>query len=606
MSDLIRLLPDSVANQIAAGEVIQRPASAVKELLENAIDAGASRIDLVVREAGKNLIQVTDNGSGMSETDARMCFERHATSKISKADDLFSIRTMGFRGEALASIAAVSQVELRTRRPADEHGTLVKIEGSTVVAHEICVCPAGTTIYVRNLFFNVPARRNFLKSTPVELRHIIDEFQRVALVHPHVAFTLTHNDKEVFRLATGSFKQRIVNLLGPTYNERLLSVSQEAAKIKIDGFVVKPEFSRKTRGDQFFFVNNRFIRHPYLHHAIENAFAELLPKDTFPGYFIHISIDPAEIDINIHPTKTEVNFLDTKLVYAILHAAVRKTLGMHQLSPRLDFESDHDHGIDFGEISRAGREVRPPTISIDPGFNPFRSSSQPAGNAQRLRPNENWRLFYQETHEKTVENAPQLAQQQKPAQEPAVRSAFLQLHGTYVISVVKSGLLIVNQHLASWRIRYESCLEHLKNGYGVSQQLLFPHTVQLNAREASLCESILPDLRTLGMDISKAGDRTFVVSGLPEGSEDQDAGALLEGLLEQLQQHLDQGAGDSKELLAAALSLRLAWPYGKTLSATEMAGLVDALFACSQPEVAPDGRKIFTLLGINQLNQYFE
>lgn len=601
MSDVIRLLPDSVANQIAAGEVIQRPASAVKELLENAIDAGASRIDLIIRDAGKSLIQVTDNGSGMSETDARMCFERHATSKIAKADDLFSIRTMGFRGEALASIAAVAQVELRTRRSVDEHGTMVRIEGSTVVGQEICACPVGTTIYVRNLFFNVPARRNFLKSPPVELRHVIDEFQRVALIHPHVAFTMTHNEKEVFHLTTGSFKQRIVGIMGGILNERLLSVGQEASKIKVEGFVVKPEFSKKTRGDQFFFVNNRFIRHPYLHHAIENAFADLLPKETFPGYFIHITIDPAEIDVNIHPTKTEVNFLDTKLVYAILHAAVRKTLGMHQLSPRLDFEADSSHGIDFGEISRAGREIRPPGITINPDFNPFRDARQTAGGkSPQLKPNENWRLFYQDVPEN--EPKPEIPENENST----VQSTFLQVQGAYVLSVVKSGLLLVDQHLAHWRIQFEHYLNIFHSGQGASQQVLFPHTVQLNARDALLCDSLSNELKLIGFDISKAGERTFVLAGLPEGVSNNDAGTLFEGLIEHFRIHYDQETIDTQTSLAMSLAYKTAWPYGKMLTQADMSNLIDRLFACSEPEESPDGRKIFTLLNIDHLAQFLK
>lgn len=600
MSDVIRLLPDSVANQIAAGEVIQRPASAVKELLENAIDAGASRIDLVIRDAGKTLIQVTDNGCGMSETDARMCFERHATSKIEKADDLFSIRTMGFRGEALASIAAVAQVELRTRRHADEHGTVVRIEGSKVVGHEIAACPVGTTIYVRNLFFNVPARRNFLKSTTVELRHVMDEFQRVALVHPHITFTMAHNDKEMLHLGSGSFKQRIIGIMGGVFNERLLSVSQEVAKIKVEGFVVKPEFSRKTRGDQFFFVNNRFIRHAYFHHAVENAYSELLPKETFPGYFIHITIDPSEIDVNIHPTKTEVNFLDTKLVYALLHAAVRKTLGMHQLSPRLDFDADNSHGIDFGEISRANREVRPPAVTVNTDFNPFRNPSQlPFGEAQRLKPNESWRLFYQDSSP-----APEQTKENLRQDNPTGASIFLQVHGTYVLSVVKSGILLIDQHLAHWRIQFERFMALLGSGKVVSQQILFPHTIQLNPRDALLCESLMDEMRLLGFDISQAGERTFVLSGLPEGTVNNDADALLEGILEYFRIHSDQVEQHTQQHLVQALAQKTSWPYGKTLTQSEMASLVDSLFACRQPELSPDGRKIFTLLNIDHLAQF--
>ena len=355
--DIIKLLPDSVANQIAAGEVIQRPASVVKELMENALDAGATQIDLFVKDAGRTMITVIDNGCGMSETDARLCFERHATSKIQKAEDLFSIRTMGFRGEALASIAAVAQVELMTRRKEDELGTKIFIEGSVVKEQLPKPMAVGTNFTVKNLFFNIPARRNFLKSNEVEMRHITDEFFRVAMMNPEVAFTLTNNEKETYHLPKGSLKQRIVGLYGKDYDKKILPVQQETETATINGFIVKPEFLKKTRGEQYFFVNKRFIKHAYLHHAIENAYQELIPNDCFPGYFINIDINPAEIDINIHPTKTEVNFQDVKLVYAILHSAVRKSIGQNNLAPLLDFDESPDLGIDFGEASRMDRPV---------------------------------------------------------------------------------------------------------------------------------------------------------------------------------------------------------------------------------------------------------
>ncbi|HOI33100.1 MAG TPA: DNA mismatch repair endonuclease MutL, partial [Bacteroidales bacterium] len=413
LTDIIKLLPDSVANQIAAGEVIQRPASAVKELLENALDAGATQIELVVKDAGKTLIQVIDNGCGMSETDARMSFERHATSKIQKADDLFAIRTMGFRGEALASIAAIAQVEMKSKRNEDELGTQISIEGSVVKSQTPVAMNNGTQLAVKNLFFNVPARRNFLKSNPAEMRHIVEEFHRVSLMHPEVSFSLISNDKQIFHLNTGNLKQRIVGLFGNAYNERLLPVSQQADTVNIQGFIGKAVYAKKTRGEQYFFVNKRFIRHPYLHHAIENAFQELLPKDSFPTYFINIQVDPAEIDINIHPTKTEVNFQDTKLIYAILHAAVKKTIGQHNLSPLIDFDEPTDARIDFGEISRANRPVSPPSITIDKSFNPFHQAESQHFNPRTTptdQGNENWRILYDNnsTEDRNYDNSTEI------------------------------------------------------------------------------------------------------------------------------------------------------------------------------------------------------
>ena len=396
--DIIKLLPDSVANQIAAGEVIQRPASVVKELMENALDAGATQIDLYVKDAGRTMICVIDNGCGMSETDARLCFERHATSKIKKAEDLFSIRTMGFRGEALASIAAVAQVELMTRRKDDEFGTKILIEGSVVKEQLPKPMSVGTNFTVKNLFFNIPARRNFLKSNEVEMRHITDEFFRVAMMNPEVGFSLINNDKEVYHLPKGNLKQRIVGLCGKDYDKKILHVQQETETASINGFIVKPEFLRKTRGEQYFFVNKRFIKHAYLHHAIENAYQELIPKDCFPGYFINIEIDPKEIDINIHPTKTEVNFQDVKLVYAILHSAVRKSIGQNNLAPLLDFDVNPNMGIDFGEASRMDRPIIEPKIEYNPDFNPFKVNPQPRVSSG------NWRIMYEDSNDTIASN----------------------------------------------------------------------------------------------------------------------------------------------------------------------------------------------------------
>ncbi|MDD3701623.1 MAG: DNA mismatch repair endonuclease MutL [Bacteroidales bacterium] len=605
MSDIIKLLPDSVANQIAAGEVIQRPASVVKELLENAIDAGASQIDLVIRDAGKSLIQLTDNGSGMSVTDARMAFERHATSKINKADDLFAIRTMGFRGEALASIAAIAQVELKTRTHDSEYGTLIRIEGSVVKSQEVNVCQPGTSFSVKNLFFNVPARRNFLKSPTAEMRHILEEFHRVSLIHPEIGFTLVHNDKEIFYLMSGSLKQRIVALLGNVYNERLLHVSQRTETMSVEGFIVKAEFARKTRGEQYFFVNKRFIKHPYLHHAVENAYQELLPRDSFPSYFLHIEIDPSNIDINIHPTKTEVNFQDTRLVYAVIHAAIKKTLGQFSLSPRLDFDSgEAELNVDFGEISRAGRPVTRPEITVNPEYNPFTNPIPVNQEWQKKQeiPTENWRLFYE--RQKTKEEQSEDEEKTRPERHEAVR--LLQIQNSFIITPVKSGLLVIDQYLAHWRILYERYMKQLDTLRMGSQQELFPQTIQLNAGDAELLVNLLPDLMLLGFSIETMGSRTFVVNGTPEGVTDRDITAMIEHILEMYKINQTDLQLSSKQNLARSLSASLAVKHGQQLSDSEMNALIDQLFACEIPQLAPDGTKLFNTLTTEQIQQFIK
>ncbi|MBU2556519.1 MAG: DNA mismatch repair endonuclease MutL [Bacteroidetes bacterium] len=605
LTDIIKLLPDSVANQIAAGEVIQRPASAVKELLENALDAGATQIDLIVKESGKTLIQVIDNGCGMSETDARMSFERHATSKINKADDLFAIRTMGFRGEALASIAAIAQVELKTKRSSDEIGTKINVEGSVVTDQQMTAMNEGTQIVVKNLFFNVPARRNFLKSNAAEMRHIVEEFHRVCLMHPDVGFTLTSNEKEVFHLFPGNLKQRIVALFGNNYNERLLPVAQEADTVAINGFIGKANFAKKTRGEQYFFVNNRFIKHPYLHHAVENAFQELLPKDSFPSYFLNINIDPAEIDINIHPTKTEVNFQDTKLIYAILHAAVKKSIGQHNLAPMIDFDVNTEMNIDFGEISKMNRPINPPSIDVNPGFNPFHQGelNRKSGMHQDQSSAGNWRLLYGERTSgqgTDIENKSQ--QEKEPKSEMrSGNNRFLQLRQSYVVTAIRSGLLVIDQHLAHWRILYEQNLQQLEREQSGSQQELFPQQLQFNSTDAALLRELIKPLKVLGYNIEEMGQTSFVVNGTPVGLVEKDIHGLIEKILEHYKKNATDLQLDKKLNLARTISSHTALKYGQLLSETEMGGLVDRLFACQVPEVAPDGHKVFATLPFNDL-----
>lgn len=595
--DIIKLLPDSVANQIAAGEVIQRPASVVKELMENALDAGATQIDLYVKDAGRTMICVIDNGCGMSETDARLCFERHATSKIKKAEDLFSIRTMGFRGEALASIAAVAQVELMTRRKEDEFGTKILIEGSVVKEQLPKPMSVGTNFTVKNLFFNIPARRNFLKSNEVEMRHITDEFFRVAMMNPEVGFSLINNDKEVYHLPKGNLKQRIVGLCGKDYDKKILHVQQETETASINGFIVKPEFLRKTRGEQYFFVNKRFIKHAYLHHAIENAYQELIPKDCFPGYFINIEIDPKEIDINIHPTKTEVNFQDVKLVYAILHSAVRKSIGQNNLAPLLDFDVNPNMGIDFGEVSRMDRPIIEPKIEYNPDFNPFKVNPQPRVSSG------NWRIMYEDSNDTIASNINKISNFDETPTIANVdnKNLYIQLQQTYIITTVKSGLLVVDQHLAHKRVLYEKYLKEMENNVEASQQELFPQHITLSANDASLLREIKNDLEKIGFRIQQMNNVTFVINGTPADSKSNDAVSLLEKILDMYKTNLVDLKLDKKLNLANSLASQLAIKSGQTLNAIEMQDLIDRLFACAVSEVSPDGKRIYTILNVNEL-----
>lgn len=603
MLDVIKLLPDSVANQIAAGEVIQRPASAVKELMENALDAGATQIDLVVKDAGKSMIMVVDNGCGMSETDARMCFERHATSKISKAEDLFAIRTMGFRGEALASIAAIAQVELKTRRKEDEVGVKIVNEGSVVKEQTLVPMQPGTTFTVKNLFFNVPARRNFLKSPQAELRHIVEEFTRVTLMNPEIGFTFNSDGKELYHLYPGNLKQRIMGLFGSNYEEKLLPVRQEAERISIDGYIVKAEFAKKTRGEQYFFVNKRFIKHAYLHHAIENAFMEMIPKDSFPGYFLNIEVDPADIDINIHPTKTEVNFLDVKLVYAILHAAVRKAIGQHNLSPMIDFEESADLNNDFSAAMGMSQPLSFPNIPIDPNYNPF--SKTPTHHEGRqydsYKPERNaspgdWRLLYGERTDLPNETV-------ETVEEKQYRSQYLQVNQSYVVTAVKSGMLVIDQHLAHMRVLFEKYLKELENHSGVSQQELFPQALTLNMNDASQLKEMVPELENLGFVLEQANPTTFMINGTPSDAAGCDAVALLEQILENAKINRTDLQLDRKLNLAKTMASQLAIKAQTRLSEMEMQNLVDQLFACNVAEVAPNGKKIYVILNMEDLFQ---
>lgn len=596
--DIIKLLPDSVANQIAAGEVIQRPASVVKELMENAIDAGATQVDLVVRDAGRTLISVADNGCGMSETDARLCFERHATSKIRCADDLFSIRTMGFRGEALASIAAVAQVELSTRRKEDNVGTKIRIEGSKVLEQSPKPMSAGSSFMVKNLFFNVPARRNFLKSNDAELRHINDEFFRVTMMNPQVGFSYISNDKELFHLYPGTLKQRIVGLFGKDYDSKLLPVNQVTESVAINGFIVKPEFLKKTRGEQYFFVNSRFIKHSYLHHAVENAYKELIPQDCFPGYFLDIQIDPKEIDINIHPTKTEVNFIDIKLIYAIMHSAVRKAIGQNNLAPMLDFDIDPNLGIDFGEASRMDRPLVQPKVDFNPSFNPFKVT--PIHHQ-----NKNWRIAYDTSGDVVGNSVPDKSDNASDVLLDDSRSLFIQLQQSYIVTAVKSGLLVVDQNLAHQRILYEKYLREMDNSSNASQQELFPQHVSLNVNDASILRNIKPELERIGFRLEEMNPYTFIINGTPTDCKGTDAVSVIERIIDDNKTCAVVGVSERKLSLARSLAAQMAVKPGQPLNACEMQDIIDRLFGCAVSEIAPNGKKIFTIIHSDEIKNRF-
>ena len=618
MSDIIKLLPDAVANQIAAGEVVQRPASAVKELLENAIDAGADKIRLIIKDAGKALIQVIDNGCGMSATDARMCFERHATSKINKAEDLFAIRTMGFRGEAMASIAAIAQVELKTKRHEDELGTCLNIEASEVISQEVCQAPNGSSISVKNLFYNIPARRNFLKSNPVETRHIIDEFQRVALAHPNIFFTLHHDEQEVYHLPVAPLKQRIIHLLGNNYNERLVPVDEDTSIIQVKGFIGKPAFAKKTRGDQFFFVNNRFIKDGYLNHAVMIAYEQLLPDDCFPLYVLFIEIDPAKIDINVHPTKTEIKYQDEKAIYAIIRSAVKRSLGKYNITPSLDF--NQETAFD-GLISSVPLEdLKAPSVNFNPNFNPFAEEKKSDREIPYLRNindtrqgiPKNWETLYEINQQPTVIQSSFEIETEKSLQINDTEVATLasrmvfQLHQKYIITQIKNGLILVDQQAAHERILYERFLKQLDQNKGASQQSLFPQTVTLNTTDFALANELLPYLHALGFQIRDFGKNTLVVEGVPADlPENNDLATMLEELIEGFKNNHTVLKLDKRDNLARTLAKNAAIKAGTKLELAEMNDLVDQLFACEMPNAAINGKQIIVKITLDELAERF-
>lgn len=637
MSDIIHLLPDSVANQIAAGEVIQRPASVIKELVENAIDAEAQEVHVLVIDAGKTSIQVIDNGKGMSETDARLSFERHATSKIREASDLFALRTMGFRGEALASIAAVAEVELKTRQEGEELGTRLVIAGSKVESQEAVSCPKGSNFSVKNLFFNVPARRKFLKANSTELSNILAEFERIALVHPEVAFYLYSNDTELFNLPVMPLRQRIMAVFGKKMNQQLLSVDVDTTMIKISGYVAKPETARKKGSHQYFFVNGRYMRHPYFHRAVMDAYEHLVPAGEQVSYFIYFEVDPANIDVNIHPTKTEIKFENEQAIWQILSAAVKESLGKFSAVPSIDF--DQEDMPDIPAFSGT-TSVQPPQVHYNADFNPFKSSSASYGGGSEsyARKSVEWEELYAGVSKSSKMNVPEEGlpdeesfvvdyaetpvqgdmsfvsrniTEEVPAQLSTQNAGLekgaqhFQFKGRFILTSVKSGLMLIDQHRAHVRVLYDRYMEQISNRQGVAQGVLFPEIIQLPASEAAVLESVLDELSAVGFELTPLGGGSYAINGIPAGTEGLNPVELVQSMLHTA---LEKG-NDVKEEIQSILSLTLARAaaivYGQVLGNDEMAALVDALFACASPNYTPDGRIILTTIKEDEIEKLF-
>jgi len=620
VADIIRLLPDSLANQIAAGEVVQRPASVVKELMENAIDAEATSIKLIVKDAGKILIQVIDDGIGMSENDARMCFERHATSKISKTDDLFTIRTMGFRGEAMASIAAVAQVELKTQKRNEDLGVLLRIEGSETKEVSPISTEPGTSISVKNLFYNIPARRNFLKSNPIELSHIIEEFIRIALAFPSVQFSFYHNDAEVYHLPAGKLSQRIVSLFGNAYKEQLITIEEETNYLKIWGYMGKPENAKKKRGEQYFFTNNRYIKHNYLHHSVMEAYKGLLPDDSYPFYVIFMEIDPSKIDINVHPTKTEIKFEDERSIYGTMLAATKRGLGTHNIVPSIDF-------------------------GLNVNFDPFRNSNTPnnrsiptSGNYQPSNTSnnmKNWEKLYQGEDDNnferrishfenessevdngveafTFESAINSSSSIQPTQGEFTKemlfdtvSTTFQLHNSYIITQVKSGMMIIDQQAAHERILYEKFLSNMEQHHAASQQFLFPQTMELSPLDYAILMEIEEEVRALGFSYNVFSNNAIVINGVPADVSSGNEKALFESLIEQFKRNKSELKINNKENLARALAKKTCIKQGTKLGTTEMTSLIDQLFACKNPNYSPSSAVTIVIWGLDKIASIF-
>ena len=602
MRDIIKLLPDSVANQIAAGEVIQRPASVVKELVENAVDAGANDICVVIRDSGRTLVQVIDNGCGMSETDARLAFERHATSKIEKAEDLFAITTKGFRGEALASIAAVSMTELKTRREEDETGTLLVISNSRVEKQEPCPCAVGSVFSVKNLFYNVPARRRFLKTDNTEFRHIITELQRIALAHPEIKFSLVHNDQEIYRLLPGNHRQRIVGIFGKQYNQSLVNVETATSIVSVTGFAGKPENAHRTPGEQFFFINNRFIRHPYLHRAIIEAYQGILPPEAVPAYFIFMTADPATIDVNIHPTKTEVKFEDERSVWQIILASVREALGRFNVVPSLDFGPEG--AVEIPVITGDMPVPQSPRIEIDNSFNPFDSTDK--------KPRNNWGGDNEHDNVKNWESLFTVtALSGEPSEErtgrkgEAVFRRFFQVKNRYIMCPVISGIMMIDQRRAHERVLYEKFLSSLGDGPAPVQVTMFPVETELNPGDIVILSEISEQIKVLGFDVRVGKNNKVTINGHPADSRNPNPLEMLETVISEYKKTLSDPSIGARERVALSMARAAAIPYGMALTHTEMEELFDMLFACSLPNYSPTGRMVINIITLDELDKRF-
>ena len=620
MSDIIHLLPDSIANQIAAGEVIQRPASVVKELVENAVDAGAGHIQVNIKDAGRTLVQVIDDGKGMSETDARMAFERHATSKISSADDLFSLHTMGFRGEALASIVAVSQVELRTRLKGAELGTHLVFSGSELESVEPDACTEGSIFSVKNLFFNVPARRKFLKSNETEFRNIINEFERIALVNPQVALSLYHNDTEIFNLPESGLRQRIINVYGKTLNQKLLSVDAQSSLVTVSGFVGRPDSAKKRGALQYFFVNGRFMKHPYFHKAIMQAYEQLVPAGEQPNYFIYFTLDPAAIDVNIHPTKTEIKFENEQPIWQILMAATREALAKSSAIPTIDFDVEDAIDIPVYNPVKETASHKAPRVQVDSGYNPFETSSY-------KKPEFDWSKLYNDFEEDraAVGQDPALAETllASDVSEPAIEADEVavqdasgslfndvsnpcyQYKGKYILTSLKSGLALIDQHRAHVRILFDQYITNIRQQRGASQQVLFPEIVEFTASEATVLPTLLEDMRFIGFDLTNLGNNSYAINGLPAGVENLDPVSLIRNMVDRV---IDTGCEVHEEIcdsLALSLAKAAAIRPGKILSGEEMDNLLASLFSCQESNLTPDGKTIVSKLTDEELDKRF-
>ena len=610
--DIIHLLPDNIANQIAAGEVIQRPASAVKELMENSIDSGATHIKLIVKQGGKSLVQVIDNGCGMSETDARMCFEKHATSKIRSADDLYSIRTMGFRGEALASIASIAQVEMKTLQTGEQLGTLIEIEGMKILKQEPCQTPEGTSIAMKNLFFNVPARRNFLKSDTVELKNIIEEFQRIALAHPKIGFQLFNNDFEIYHLKTGNLKQRVVALFGDNYAQKIVPVEEKSYALHVFGFVGKPEFSKKTRGEQFIFVNNRFIKSAYLNHAVTRAFDEMMPTGSFPFYVLFLDIDPSKIDINVHPAKHEIKFEDEKLVYTFVNLGVKHSLGAYSVSPTLDFNQEDHLKTGVFDQPRTWLEITQHSMQTKDAKKYAPPSNFEAYDARKENNLKNWERAYdtsnttQNSMKSEVQTPPEILHRSTDNEIYKEAVPPHQIQKRYIVSQIKSGFILIDQQAAHERIMYERYLRMIEKNKNESQRQLFPQNLDLGVLDAQLLSQILPDINNLGFDIQEFGTNGFVIHGFPSDIIQGNEKKMIEELIEQYKMNAQITKLSKRENLAKSLAYSSSIKAGKTLSVEEMKTLIDELFACENAFTAPNGRFTFIAINNDELEKRFE